>query len=86
MSDAKFASWPYRDIFTYTEKANVVNLIARALSWTNPVLNPECGKVEPPAEYRIAGIQAYANGTDWNPGAGGEGIYFYNAAGVWTKL
>lgn len=86
MSDSKFVSWPNRDIFTYTEKATVVNLIARALFWSSPILNPECGKVEPPAEYRIAGMQAYANGTGWNPGAGGEGIYYYNMAGVWTKL
>lgn len=28
----------------------------------------------------------YASGVGgWNPG-GGEGIYFYNAAGVWTQL
>jgi len=27
----------------------------------------------------------YADGTDWNPGAG-EGIYFRNAAGAWVKL
>jgi hypothetical protein len=27
----------------------------------------------------------YADGTSWNPGSG-EGIYFYNAAGAWTKL
>jgi hypothetical protein len=28
----------------------------------------------------------YADGSNWNPGSGGEGIYFYNAAGSWTKL
>jgi hypothetical protein len=27
----------------------------------------------------------YADGSDWDPGSG-EGIYFYNAAGAWTKL
>jgi hypothetical protein len=27
----------------------------------------------------------YADGTNWNPGAG-EGIYFRNAAGAWVKL
>ena len=27
----------------------------------------------------------YADGSNWNPGSG-EGIYFYNAAGAWTKL
>ena len=28
----------------------------------------------------------YADGSNWNPESGGEGIYFYNAAGTWTKL
>tara|TARA_R110000851_G_scaffold249109_1_gene401639 strand:- start:764 stop:1024 length:261 start_codon:yes stop_codon:yes gene_type:complete len=27
----------------------------------------------------------YADGTNWNPGAG-EGIYFRNAAAAWVKL
>ena len=27
----------------------------------------------------------YADGSNWNP-SGGEGIYFFNAAGSWTKL
>lgn len=28
----------------------------------------------------------YADGTNWNPVSGGEGIYFYNSAGAWVKL
>lgn len=28
----------------------------------------------------------YADGSNWNPGSGGEGIYFFNAASSWTKL
>ena len=28
----------------------------------------------------------YADGSNWNPSAGGEGIYFFNAAGAWVKL
>lgn len=27
----------------------------------------------------------YADGSSWNPGSG-EGIYFYNSGGAWTKL
>lgn len=27
----------------------------------------------------------YADGTDWNPGSGGAGIYYYNGS-TWTKL
>lgn len=31
------------------------------------------------------GDMRYADGTNWNP-SGGEGIYFFNAAGAWVKL
>lgn len=34
---------------------------------------------------RVGDIR-YADGTKWNPGGSGEGIYFYNGSGVWTKL
>ena len=33
---------------------------------------------------RVGDIR-YADGTEWNP-SGGEGIYFYNSSGAWTKL
>ena len=39
---------------------------------------------EPDKPYQ--GDIRYADGTIWNPESGGEGIYFYNAAGTWTKL
>ena len=39
---------------------------------------------EPDKPYQ--GDIRYADGTTWNPESGGEGIYFYNAAGTWTKL
>lgn len=38
----------------------------------------------PPAKPRDGDIR-YADGTQWNPAAGGAGIYFYNGA-IWTKL
>lgn len=38
----------------------------------------------PPAKPRD-GMLAFADGTQWNPGAGGRGFYGYSA-GVWTKL
>ena|GEM_PF-611687 len=31
------------------------------------------------------GQLAYADGSSWNPGSGGAGIYFFNGSG-WTKL
>ena len=40
--------------------------------------------VEPTNPYQ--GDIRYDDGTNWNPGSGGEGIYFYNASGAWTKL
>ena len=39
---------------------------------------------EPDKPYQ--GDIRYADGTSWNPGGTGEGIYFYNAAGSWVKL
>ena len=33
-----------------------------------------------------AGDVRYADGSDWNPGGTGEGIYFYNSSGSWVKL
>ena len=57
-----------------------------SLMWLSPIVNPSVGQVEPTAKYRRQGMLAYADGTNWNPGSGGEGIYYYNAAGSWTKL
>lgn len=31
------------------------------------------------------GMVRYADGTNWNPGGGGAGIYWYNGS-TWTKL
>ena len=28
----------------------------------------------------------YADGSNWNPGGTGEGIYFFNASSAWVKL
>ena len=33
-----------------------------------------------------AGDIRYADGSDWNPGGTGEGIYFYNSSDAWVKL
>jgi hypothetical protein len=41
--------------------------------------------VEP--EKPRGGDIRYADGTDWNPGSTGEGIYFYNeTSSAWVKL
>lgn len=31
------------------------------------------------------GMIAYADGTNWNPGAGGEGLYYFKS-GTWTLI
>ena len=28
----------------------------------------------------------YADGTNWNPGSAGEGVYIYLSTGAWSKL
>ncbi len=28
----------------------------------------------------------YADGTNWNPGSTGEGVYIYLSTGAWSKL
>ena len=33
-----------------------------------------------------AGDIRYADGSDWNPGGTGEGIYFFNSSEAWVKL
>ena len=39
-----------------------------------------------PEKVRDGDIR-YADGSDWNPGATGEGIYFYNeTTAAWVKL
>jgi len=51
------------------------------------LLNQSIFKLEPvhiePARPRKGDVR-YADGTDWNPGAG-EGIYWYNGT-AWAKL
>ena len=37
------------------------------------------------SELKRLGDVRYADGTDWNPVSGGEGIYFYNGT-LWVKL
>jgi hypothetical protein len=44
----------------------------------------DVSNVEPTSPQQ--GDIRYADGTNWNPVSGGEGIYFYNAAGAWVKL
>ena len=47
--------------------------------WVDP-MNPDFGKLEPP---ETTGLLAYANGTDWSPGA--AGYYRWNGA-AWVAV
>lgn len=47
---------------------------------------PDCGKAEPPAQLKRDGFLAFADGVNWNPGAG-RGFYVWNASSSqWEKL
>lgn len=58
------------------------------LKWISPIVNNDCGKVVPNAEYLRDGILAYANGVDWLPnGSGAKGLWRYNTAtSLWVSL
>ncbi len=52
------------------------------------VLNQALFRLEPThatPEHPRKGDIRYADGTNWNPGSTGEGIYFFNGTS-WTKL
>ena len=38
-----------------------------------------------PSKPRAGDIR-YADGTNWNPGSTGEGVYIYLSTGAWSKL
>ncbi len=59
-----------------------LNAIIEILQYILP--HNMAGQVEPKATILRKGMIAYADGTNWNPGAG-EGVYYYNGA-AWVKL
>ena len=79
--------WPLTEgIFKYIDRAKSVNELMDSLVWILPVLNPNCGKTEPPAAFRRDGFLAYANGSDWDPGSG-KGYYYYDAdTPAWVQI
>ena len=38
-----------------------------------------------PSKPRVGDIR-YADGSNWNPGSTGEGVYIYLSTGAWSKL
>lgn len=61
----------------------IINQVLQSQWWVNPLLNPDCGKVEPSPKQ--AGMEAYADGVSWNPGGLGQGRYYYTGS-AWVKL
>ena len=60
-----------------------VYLMKEAMKWISPIVNKDCGKVAPTAEYLYDGLIAYADGevTGWQPnGSGAKGLWRYNTA------
>ena len=58
-----------------------VYLMKEAMKWISPIVNKDCGKVAPAAEYLYDGLIAYADGevTGWKPnGSGAKGLWRYN--------
>ena len=68
---------PEQKGFQWQELAETINRMFGVLVWISPILNPELGKVEPPAEYLRDNMLAMADGSDWNPGSG-KGLYRYD--------
>lgn len=64
-----------------------VYLMKEAMKWISPIVNKDCGKVAPQAEYLYDGLEAYANGVDWNPNGTGKGMYRYNTTtSLWVLV
>lgn len=77
---------PLREgIAKHHDIAILLNEIIECLQWISPSINPDCGTAEPPSQYLRAGLLAYADGSNWDPGSG-EGYYYYNSGSSWTKL
>lgn len=58
-----------------------VYLLKEAMKWISPIVNKDCGKVAPAAEYLYDGLIAYADGavSGWRPnGVGAKGLWRYN--------
>lgn len=82
---------PKSGALSYEEMSQVVNTLVDALKYQSPLLNPNVGEAEPPADYRRDGFFAYADGVNWNPkGDGTAGFFQYDETtstwiGAYTK-
>lgn len=72
-------------IFKWRDIATSINLILDTLYWISPLLNKNCGTIEPPAQYQRYGLIAYADGSNWDPGDG-EGYYYFSSGDSWVQI
>lgn len=70
-----------------SEIVRTINQLIESNIWISPILNSRLGKGELPDEYKRDGLLAYADGTDWNPGNRGKGLYRYDSiTSDWIKV
>lgn len=73
------------DVLSDAQKSVVINRMYSALIYQSPILNMnDLGAAQPASAFLRDGFDAYANGSDWNPGTMGAGEYVYESD--WRKL
>lgn len=70
----------------YPKTAIAVNELVDFAGWVDPLINNDCGTIEPPTQYRKDGKMAYSDGSNWSIG-GKKGFYRYDSATtLWMPL
>lgn len=72
------------NLLTKKDIAISLNEIMQSLWFILPTINPDLGAIEPPAAFLREGLQAYADGVNWDPGSG-KGLYRRDGS-AWTKI
>ncbi len=82
------ARLPLEGFLSDAEKAGRINEIFETFQWISPAINPDLGKIEPPAQYKRDGLLAYADGTNWLPnGTGAKGLWRWDGGtSVWVLV
>lgn len=75
-----------KNLENYFRTANSINAILDTLWWISPLINPDCGKIEPHEQYLVDGLLAFSDGTNWDAGSG-KGFYYYDLGTTsWVKI
>jgi hypothetical protein len=72
---------PLDKSLTENQEKTILNVLFDAFNFFNPFVNngPSFGEAPPPDAWKVEGMVAFADGTNWSPGGGGEGWYRYDA-------